>query len=202
VPVVCYWHAAILSGLNLKISITATFLAGVLLHGAATSASFDEAKRLQSPLDITLSVKKIVYVRGEERRLDATHAQPGDTLEYRAEYKNTGATTLSALSATLPLPEHTIFVTGSAYPAGAEASTRSAKDTFVPLSSKENTDEKAAAKSGAASDNMYGTLRWTIEKLTPGQIAAVGVRVRVDSMASKKIPDTPLTVQAGPLILQ
>jgi uncharacterized repeat protein (TIGR01451 family) len=154
-----------------------------------------------SPLDITLTVKKIVRVHGQERRLDASHAEPGDILEYRAEYKNIGAAPLSALSATLPLPEHTVLVAGSAYPAGAEASTRSAKNRFAPLSSRES-DEQAVGNDRDSSAAKYAVLRWSIEKLTPGKVAAVGARVRVDNAVSKNAPAVPSTVQAGSSILQ
>jgi uncharacterized repeat protein (TIGR01451 family) len=161
----------------------------------------------QAPLGITLTVQKIVMLHGEERRVDATHAEPGDILEYRAAYKNAGKTELSELSATLPLPEHTRFISDSAYPVGYKVSTRSARDVFILPEAKENTG-KTAEKSSVennrmpSTDNPYGALRWTIEKLAPGQTVVIGARVRVDGVVSGDTPKAPPTDPATPSILQ
>jgi uncharacterized repeat protein (TIGR01451 family) len=197
------WDAMFLSGLNLKIPTIAALLTCVLMHCAAEAADASGVSPTgqPSPLDITLTVKKIVRVHGEDRRLDASHAEPGDVLEYRAEYKNIGETPLSTLSATLPLPEHTELVIGSVYPAGAEVSRRSAKEKFSLLPVTEE-GGRGSRKDGASSGAQYGALRWNIEKLAPGKIVAVGARVRVENVVSERTPAVPLNVQTGSSILQ
>jgi uncharacterized repeat protein (TIGR01451 family) len=203
----------------LRIHIIAVFLASTSLSGyvVATDMPFNTVpasapapaseSASQAPLGITLTVKKIVVLGGEERQLDASHAEPGDILEYRAAYKNSGNTELNELSVTLPLPEHTRFISDSAFPVGYKISTRLAKEIFMPPDAKENT-EKTAGKSGVGNNmmpgagNPYGALRWTIEKLAPGQTVVVGVRVRVDGVAPGDTPRAPLIGQATPSILQ
>lgn len=188
----------------MKIHIIAAFLACLPLHCAladAGSPASEVAKR-QGPLDITLTVTKIVRFDGGERRLEASNANPGDILEYRTEYKNIGTSTLSALTATLPLPVHTTFVLDSAYPAAPEVATRSDKDKFLPMPIKGISKDKEGLKSGESPTSAYGVLRWRIVKLDPGKTIAVGARVRVDGIISEHTPTVPLTVQTGSSISQ
>jgi uncharacterized repeat protein (TIGR01451 family) len=199
----------------LRIQIIAAFLASASLSGFVVAADTPFSTKpasasvsvSQTPLGITLTVKKIVVLRGEEQQLDAAHAEPGDILEYRAAYKNFGNAELRELSATLPLPEHTKFISGSAYPVSYKVSTRLARDVFTQPESKENI-KKTTGKSGIENklapdtNNPYGALRWTIEKLAPGQTVVVGARVRVDGVVSVDTPQAPLTGQATSSILQ
>ncbi|MDB5775327.1 MAG: hypothetical protein JWP38_1460 [Herbaspirillum sp.] len=135
-----------------------------------------------SPLEVTLTVQKIVMKDGEERRIDATDAAPGDVLEYRTEYKNVGKTALTKVTAVLPLPEHTSFIRGSAHPSDVEASTRADQNRFTPAPGADAADAPA---------DSYAALRWSIERLAPGQQASVGARVRVDRLK-------PVTVEPPP----
>ena len=177
---------------------------------AAGASETVDAKEQDSPLSIGLSVKKIVRVKNEERKVDASRAEPGDILEYRAVYKNIGEATLNALSAILPLPEHTTLVGDSAYPANPEASTRSAKEKFARIPVGDNASKNAARSDfsstdgsrGIASLDRYGALRWEISQLAPGESFAVGARVRVNSFISNDTSNAPPTVQAGTSILQ
>lgn len=153
------------------------------------------AARQQLPLNIALTVKKIVRAHGEDRRIDASRAEPGDVLEYRAVYENVGNATLKELSAILPLPEHTTLVVDSPDPINPEASNRSAKDRYSPLSLH-------PSKGKAAAVNHYGALRWRVAKLAPKESFSVSARVVVDSVTAKDLPNVPLNVQAGPSILQ
>lgn len=175
----------------LKKSIIVAFMAMGGLHGFAAIAGsvpatvpvlpFVETQKA-SPLEFTLSVQKIVLKNGKEQRVDAADAEPGEVLEYRAEYKNAGKRALGKILVTLPLPEQTAFIEGSAHPAGMTVSTRAAKDVFkAPRPA-------SAGKSAATPGDAYGALRWSIEKLAPGQTAVVSARVRVDALTQQKSP--------------
>jgi uncharacterized repeat protein (TIGR01451 family) len=102
-----------LSGFILKIPIVAALLLCTSLHGIAAvvispsvlpNTPAGDLHKKTEPLSIVLTVKKIVLQHGKEQLVDANNAVPGDVLEYRVEYKNTGATALSEILATLPLP--------------------------------------------------------------------------------------------------
>jgi uncharacterized repeat protein (TIGR01451 family) len=180
-----------LSGFILKIRIVAALLLCTSLHGMAAvvispsdlpSEPVGGTSKKAVPLSIALSVKKIVRQDGKEQLVDATKAVPGDVLEYRAEYQNTGATALTKVLATLPLPDNTTFIMGSAYPDGVLASKRNTRDLFAPLRQKITSENNTTVPSSDA----YVALRWAIEKLEPGQTSVFGMRVRVDGLAQKK----------------
>jgi uncharacterized repeat protein (TIGR01451 family) len=171
----------------MKKSMIAAMLAvgGLYAFSAvAGDASPSTEIRQASPLKITLSVQKIVVNNDKEQGIDATDAEPGDVLEYRAEYKNVGKTVLRDALLTLPLPEHTRFVAGSARPAAMTVATRAQPGVF-----------KAPAALSAAADasaHRYSALRWAVGKFAPGQTVTVGARVRVEPSA----PATPSTPAA------
>jgi uncharacterized repeat protein (TIGR01451 family) len=140
------------------------------------------AAKQASPLSVELTVKKIILKDEKELRADAANAAPGDVLEYRAEYKNIGAVTLSKALLTLPLPDHTTYIDGSAYPAGMTASNRNAIADF-----------KSPPLLQQAPGDAIGALRWATNKLTPGQTVTVSMRVRVNAADADNAaaPQTP-----------
>ena len=175
----------------MKIHIVAALLLCTSLHGIAAvvispsvlpDAPAGDAPKNAGPLSIALTVKKIVLQHGKERLVDAKNAVPGDVLEYRAEYKNTGATALSEVLVTLPLPDQTTFIMGSAYPDGVAVSKKSARDVFAPLPQKIVSENNTVA----SSPDAYAALRWAIEKLASGQVSVFGMRVRVDGSTQKE----------------
>ncbi|HEY4072359.1 MAG TPA: hypothetical protein VGM52_04570 [Herbaspirillum sp.] len=177
----------------MKIHIVAALLLCISLHGIAAvvispsvlpGTPAGDAPEKAGPLRIALTVKKIVLQHGKERLVDAKNAVPGDVLEYRAEYKNTGATALTEILATLPLPAQTTFIMGSAYPDGAAVSKKNTRDVFAPLPQK----IIAGNSTIASSPDAYAALRWAIEKLEPGQMSVFGMRVRVDGSTEKGTP--------------
>lgn len=192
----------------MKIPTIATLLVCALMQCAAAAGASGaaDAERQDSPLSIQLSVKKIVHIKNEERKVDASRAEPGDILEYRAVYKNIGRSGLNALSAILPLPEHTTLVGGSPYPGNPEVSTRSAKEKFLPLPISDSTSkassEAVSSKDGSPGFGRYGALRWEISQLAPGESFTVGARVRVNKFISNDTSKASSAVQSGASILQ
>lgn len=218
---VCYGMSRFFEWIILKIHIIAALLACAsvpvlaaadgsppisppIVADALSDVSVGAAPKKNTPLDIALTVQKIVLNDGKEQRIDAGNAVPGDVLEYRAEYKNIGMTALTKVLATLPLPEHTTLIMGSAYPGDVAISTKGSKDVFVPLAQKTQKTQKNIPenKTAVASEDGYSALRWAIEKLAPGQMAVVGMRVRVNGPASSKSPISPSVVQVKPSISQ
>ncbi|HWZ48851.1 MAG TPA: hypothetical protein VNX00_11620 [Herbaspirillum sp.] len=178
-----------------KKSLIAAVLAIGGLHGisataapaiATASAAPLTAAAPDSPLTVVLTVKKIIIKDDKEQRVDASDAAPGDVLEYRAEYKNVGATALNKAAITLPMPMHTTFIEGSAQPAGVTASNRSAITVFM-----------SPALLPQTPDDSIGALRWNVIKLMPGQTAAVSARVRIDEMTLAAQPASAANDQGG-----
>lgn len=218
---VCYGMSRFFEWTILKIHIIAALLACAstpvlavadesppifppIVAEALPEVSVGAAPKKNAPLDIALTVQKIVLRDGKEQRIDAGNAVPGDVLEYRAEYKNVGMTALTKVLATLPLPEHTTLVIGSAYPGEVAISTKDSKDVFVPLVQNTQKTKKVTPenKTAEASADAPNALRWAIEKLAPGQMAVVGMRVRVNGSASSELQISPSVVQVKPSISQ
>jgi uncharacterized repeat protein (TIGR01451 family) len=157
----------------LKKSVIAAVLAIAGFQGiyaaAATPVAARLAEAVKSPLTVQLSVKKVIVKDDKEVLVDAANAAPGDILEYRAEYKNVGRAAIGKAALTLPLPQHTSYVRGSALPASMTASNRSAITDFKSLPLLPQTE-----------DDGVGALRWSVAKLAPGQNAIVSARVRID----------------------
>src|SRR5262245_58777019 len=86
----------------------------------------------ESGVTVELSASRLVTTSaGHESRVPADHAKPGELLEYRATYHNAGASGVSRLEATLPIPAGTEYQANSADPAPAMASLDG--HSFAPL---------------------------------------------------------------------
>lgn len=137
-------------------------LVPALLAGVPTTDTTQVETGEKSPLRIVLVVQKIYLKNGVEHRMEAGLAAPGDLLEYRAEYKNTGNSTLKKVVLTLPLPDQSSFINGSAQPAAASASTKDKRTLFRTLASIDAALQADAAKRAAreariASKRISGT---------------------------------------------
>lgn len=116
---------------------------------------------------------------GGESLAAASRTRPGETLEYRAHYRNDGQTPARQVVAILPLPAgNTVFVPGSAFPSGAEGSTDGRHFEPLPLqrwvvlpNGRRELRPVPAAE--------YRSLRWQLGELPPQQGATVRARVQV-----------------------
>lgn len=162
----------------------------------------------KSPLRIVLAVQKIYRKNGKEHREEAGVAAPGDLLEYRAEYRNTGKTALENVVLTLPLPDRSSFVSGSAQPAAVMASTSDKRTIFRTLATIDaalQTDAPAipsvsamalmplapALSATAPKEIKIAVLQWSIEKMSPNQVVTVSARVRVDGASPPPVSTPP-----------
>jgi len=125
------------------------------------------------------ALRVIVQADGRESITAAGRAQPGELLEYRAHYHNTGRSSARQVVATLPLPAgSTVFIPGSASPGAVEASTDGRHYEALPLKRwVVLPDGRRELRPVPAAE--YRSLRWQLGELSPRQAVSVQARVRV-----------------------
>lgn len=130
-------------------------------------------------LTTELEAARITQDNGREVQQPAAAVRPGDTLQYRARLHNRSRATLVNVVATLPVPQGTHFIAGSALPAeGASASLDG--ETFAPVPLM----RRVRASDGQWRDlavplSEYRALRWTPRSLAADEAFTPSVRVRV-----------------------
>jgi uncharacterized repeat protein (TIGR01451 family) len=139
-------------------------------------------------LSTSLHVTRIVtQADGTESHQSAGSAKPGDVLEYVAEYHNNSTHVIRQLAATLPIPDGMEFVSTSALPAGASASTDGTHFAPAPLT------RKVIEASGKLVDQPipyreYRFLRWPSQDLAAGKTLQVSARARLSTEPSVAPP--------------
>jgi uncharacterized repeat protein (TIGR01451 family) len=148
---------------------TATALLILTVCAAAAQAA--------DPVTNVLTVRRIArQPDGRETTEVATSAKPGDVLEYVAEFHNNGTTAARGLSATLPLPSGTEFISESQHPSDASASVDGI--TFEPIPLK----RRVKGEDGTPHEELvplrdYRYLRWPAAELAGGASLSVSARV-------------------------
>lgn len=130
---------------------------------------------------VELSASRLVTTSaGHETMAPADHAKPGEILEYRATYHNTGAAGVSQLEATLPIPAGTEYQAKTADPAPAMASLDGHSFAPLPLTRRVRlADGHEVTREIPASE--YRALRWSFDTLGPRAQKTVRARVKVTS---------------------
>lgn len=108
------------------------------LRTAAIAASLAVPTALagdaEDTVTATLQAFRVEQAAGSpERLIPALEARAGDIVEYRAEYRNHGKTTVRNLEVAVPLPLGMTYVAGSAQPANVLASEDGVAFGPVPL---------------------------------------------------------------------
>jgi uncharacterized repeat protein (TIGR01451 family) len=153
------------------------------LGAICLSAAIASLAAAAEPLTNTLTVHRIaLHTDGHESLEPAASARPGELLEYVAEFHNAGASTARGLSATLPLPAGTEFISASQRPAGALASVDGVKFEAIPL--KRTVREADGLHEVLVPLNEYRFLRWPATELPSGATYSVSARVAVASNTS------------------
>lgn len=138
----------------------------------------------QSALRISLTAHRVaVDARGRESLQPAAEARPGETVEYRAAYRNSGIAPVGEVQATLPIPDGTEYVARTARPAPALASLDGR--TFEPLPLKRRVrlaNGTEAMREIPAAEYRY--LRWTLGSIDAGRAESVSARVRVSTLTA------------------
>ena len=148
--------------------------AGLAAWGAIALAQAPAA----GPLESKLEARKVSRAAdGSERYSAADTARPGDVIEYVATYRNTGGGRLSNVEATLPIPEGTEFIPGSAKPGPQKVSVDGLAFAKLPLIRMVKREGKEYVESVPPRD--YKFLRWNGVVLEPRQAVTYVARVRV-----------------------
>ena len=135
--------------------------------------------RADNNVTVQLTANRVTKTQGRESLAPAEQARPGETLEYRAVYRNDGAVEARHLAATLPIPRGTTYVPGSASPARVEASLDGSRFAAVPLTRVvRGADGRNVVREVPVAE--YRALRWPLGSLASRQSRAVTARVRIE----------------------
>lgn len=131
------------------------------------------------PLTVILERKKIVVTGGRESLVSADVAKPGDVLFELATYTNRTKKPLAGFQATLPVPQNTELVEGTAEPAGVLASVDGKSFSPMPLK------RKAKQANGVEVEQLipiaeYRYLRWPQGEIGPEKTVRYSARFRVN----------------------
>jgi uncharacterized repeat protein (TIGR01451 family) len=133
---------------------------------------------LLAEVKIMLTASKIVMVNGSEQKHSSDKTKPGDTIEYIAEYKNTGKGGASNVVATLPVPAGMEYLPQTASPDGATASTDD--KTYAPIPLKRTVrGADGKTKEELVPFPEYRSLRWNLGDIAPGASKSVKARMKV-----------------------
>jgi len=129
-------------------------------------------------VETRLEVRKVTRLPdGRESSVDADTAKPGDVLEYVVTYRNNTPEAVRDFQATLPIPQATEFIAGSAKPPVAKASVDAKSFEAMPLKRKVLRDGRDVEEAIALREYRY--LRWTAPELGPNKTLTYVARVRV-----------------------
>lgn len=119
---------------------------------------------------------------GDEQRVPATEAAPGDVIEYQLVYSNTSQQPLSGLIVTGPIPANTRYLEASARAdvnaqlvVSADDGVQFATEPLIDAARSTSGQEQAVIPADA-----YTHLRWLPEAaIQPGQVQTFSYRVQV-----------------------
>jgi uncharacterized repeat protein (TIGR01451 family) len=133
---------------------------------------------LQAEVKVLLIANKIIKVDGNEQKQPGDKAQPGEVIEYVAEYKNPDKSMVKDVVATLPVPAGMEYIPNTATPGQVMAST--GDDNYAPVPLKRavrGADGKLTQELVPYSE--YRSLRWTLGQISGGMSKSVKARMKV-----------------------
>ena len=116
---------------------------------------------------------------GKEKLQPTKRVKPGDVVEYKVAYRNTGKTVAKQLVATLPVPEGMAYIPEGTHPAIASASLDGKQFAPVPLMRWVRLSDGSLVQRRVPYEE-YRSLRWELANLDAGAQTAVRARVRVN----------------------
>jgi len=130
------------------------------------------AAGLAQPLTVSLQAFKVVVAEGHESLVVAETAVPGDVIEYRALYANTGDKPLVEVAPEIPIPAGLTWLAETgAGPAPVAGSRDGKRFDALPLYDEAGHPVPAAE---------VRALRWSIPVLKPAETIAITVRATVN----------------------
>jgi len=139
------------------------------------------AMPLLAEVTVQLSAQKVVKTSGKETFEAADKMKPGETVEYKAVYKNTDSkSSVRNVKADLPVPTGMQFVPNTAVPAAQLASTDGVNYSKLPLM------KKVKGADGQMHDepvpySEYRSLRWELGEIPAGGSKTVSARMLLTS---------------------
>jgi uncharacterized repeat protein (TIGR01451 family) len=135
---------------------------------------------LFAEVTVQLTASKVVKTTGKETLEPADKMKPGETVEYKAVYKNSDSKTVRDLKADLPVPAGMQFVPNTATPAAPMASTDGVTYSKLPLIRKvKGSDGQMHDEPVPVSE--YRSLRWELGELPAGASKTVSARMLLTS---------------------
>ena len=139
---------------------------------------------------VQLTASRIVKsAQGKESVVSGESAKPGEIIEYRAIYKNSGKATARDVVATLPIPVEMEFVPATASPAAASSTTDGTTYSRIPLKRKVKLAGGAVVQREVPVDE-YRAIRWELKDLAPAASVTVSARMKIKA------------TQQGPVIIK
>jgi len=164
--------------IRLTLAIAIAAAAGAASRPA--HAAGNPAKPAAGSVAVELTAQRVTKDQGKEVLVPAAEAKPGELIEYRALYRNDGASEAKGLMATLPIPRGTQYVPGSALPRRVEASLDGHTFAAVPLKRTVKTpDGRTVVQEVPVAE--YRALRWPLGALPSRDQRTVSARVRVET---------------------
>jgi uncharacterized repeat protein (TIGR01451 family) len=150
--------------------------AAILVIAAAPLHAF--AQKPAAPVEAKLEARKVVRgASASESFATGDVVKPGDVIEYVATFRNVSDKAVRNLEPTLPLPEHTELVAGSAKPAKVTAGLDERAFAPIPLKRKAVVNGRETIETVPFREYRY--LRWAPVDLEPGKSMTVIARVKV-----------------------
>ena len=133
----------------------------------------------QPHITVELSAQRVVKKgQGQEVLSPGDTARPGDVIEYRVKYMNTGKGAARNLLGALPIPAGMEFVPDSAIPSEVSASLDGKIFEKIPLHRKVRlADGSIVVREVPPSE--YRSLRWSFPSLEPGASITAHARMRI-----------------------
>lgn len=138
------------------------------------------AMPLLAQITVELTAFKVVKNAGKETLQPADKMKPGETVEYKAVYKNPDNSAVRDVKAVLPVPTGMQFVPNTAVPAAPMASTDGVNYAKLPLM------RKVKGADGQMHDepvpySEYRSLRWDLGQIPGGGSKTVSARMLLTS---------------------
>jgi uncharacterized repeat protein (TIGR01451 family) len=145
-----------------------------ILIGAPAAWSAD-----QPHITVELTAQRVIKKgQGQEVLSSGDTARPGEVIEYRVKYANTGKGAARNLQGGLPIPAEMEFVPGSAIPSDVSASLDGKSFAKIPLQRKVRlADGSIVVREVPPSE--YRSLRWSFLDLEPGASITARARMRI-----------------------
>lgn len=153
----------------------------IVLTAALPAQAF---ARADIKLKVIAEKDAIVVVNDKKvtKRVAAKDIEPGETLIYTLHYENKGDETATNVVFDNPVPENTVYITGSAVGKdsvitfSADKGKTFKKPTQVTYEYKKPNGDIVQQK---ATPDKFTNIRWTVKQIDPGEKGELGFQVKV-----------------------